>query len=61
MKGFTVLLTSVVVASFSLGCAQGTAHLLPSPLSDRTLAEWSVEDHREAARLYELEIQQLEA
>ena len=50
-----------LLANPSFGWAQGKTQLVPSHLSNRATAEWSAEDHREAARLYELEAQRLEA
>lgn len=61
MKTLTLFLVSMVLASFSFGCAQGQTQLVSSHLSERTSTEWSVEDHREEASLYELEAQRLEA
>ena len=61
MKGMTVLLAGIIVTSLSLGCAQTKIQVLPSPLSNRPLAEWVSEDHRIAAVIYTQETSRLEA
>ncbi len=57
MKGITVLLTNVAIASL-LGCGQINV-LLPN-LSSQTADEWSAEEHRVAADLFEEEAARLE-
>jgi len=57
MKGITVLLTSVVLASL-LGCGQ--AKVQPPHLSPEATKEWSAEEHREVAALLHEEAVRLE-
>ena len=58
MKGITILLASVVLASL-LGCGQ--TKVLPPHLSTQAANEWSAEEHRVAADLFEDEVARLEA
>jgi len=60
MKRGMVALTSIVLASLSLGCAQTKTQVQPPHLSSQATKEWSAEEHREAAGLLHEEAVRLE-
>ena len=60
MKTRIIILTGILLASLSLGCAQTKTQVLPPHLSSQTTKEWSVEEHREAADLFHEEAVRLE-
>ena len=60
MKRGMVVLTGIILASLSLGCAQTQTQVLPSHLSSQAAKEWSAEEHREAAELLHEEAVRLE-
>ena len=61
MTKMNLLMTSIVLASLSLGCAQAKAPVLPPHLSSQQAAnDWSAEEHQEAADLLHEEAVRLE-
>jgi len=52
MKGITVLLTSIVLASF-VGFGLAKSQETPLALSDQNANAWSAEEHQIAADLFE--------
>ena len=58
MKRGIIILTGIFLASLSLGCAQTKTQVLPTHLSHQ--AEWSAEEHHEAADLLHEEVVRLE-
>jgi TolA-binding protein len=55
-----VVLTGIVLASLSLGCAKTKTPVLPPHLSSQPTKEWSAEEHREVADLLHEEAVRLE-
>ena len=60
MKKGMVVLTGIVLASLSLGCAQTKTQVQPPHLSSQATKGWSAEEHREAADLLHEEALRLE-
>ncbi len=60
MTKLNLLMTSIVLASLSLGCAQTKTQVLPPHLSSQTAREWSAEENRETADLLHEEAVRLE-
>ncbi len=60
MKRTMIVLTGIVLASLSLGCAQTKTPVLPPHLSSQPTKEWSAEEHREVADLLHEEAVRLE-
>lgn len=60
MKRRVIVLTGILLASLSLGCAQTQTQVQPTQLSSQAAKEWAAEDHREAADLLHEEAVRLE-